>query len=80
MQVGMKTWQDFKDHFTQYYRRYQILKKATSSDHWYGASTNDTQETDAQVNTADALQALAYAAMEDKEAMAKINIINLTLS
>ena len=27
MQVGLKTWQAFKDHFTQSYRRYQIRKK-----------------------------------------------------
>ena len=29
MQVGLKTWQAFKDHFTKAYRRYQIRKKAT---------------------------------------------------
>ena len=27
MQVVLKTWQVFKDHFAQAYRRYQILKK-----------------------------------------------------
>ena len=66
MRVGLKTWQAFKDHFTQAYRRYQIHKKATVAAHWYGVSENYTQETEAQVNTADALQALACASMEDK--------------
>ena len=27
MQVGLKTWQAFKDHFAQAYRSYQICKK-----------------------------------------------------
>ena len=27
MQVGLKTWQAFKDHFAQAYRRYHIHKK-----------------------------------------------------
>ena len=79
MQVGLKNWQDFKDHFTQAYRRYQIRKKSTSAAHGYGLSENNTQETEAQVNTADALQALACAAMEDKEAMENLTSINLTL-
>ena len=48
--------------------------------HGYGASENHTQETEAQVNTADALQALACAAMKDKESMANLTSINLTLS
>ena len=61
MQVGLKTWQAFKDDFVQAYRRYQIRKKSTSVAHGYGASENHTQETDAQVNTADALQELACA-------------------
>ena len=38
MQVGLKTWQDFKDYFAQAYRSYQIRKKATSEAHGYGAS------------------------------------------
>ena len=66
MQVGLKTWQDLKDHFAQAYRRYQIRKKATAAAHGYGASVNHTQETEAQVNTADELQELACTAMEDK--------------
>ena len=79
MQVGLKTWQAFKDHFAQAYRRYQIRKKATAAAHGYGDSANHTQETESQVNTADALQALACAAMVDKEAMANLTRINLTL-
>ena len=67
MQAGLKNWQDFKDHFAQAYRRYQIRKKETAAAHGYGASENHTQETEAQVNTADALQALACTTMEDKE-------------
>ena len=80
MQVVLKTWHDFKNHFAQAYRRYQIHKKSTSVSHGYGESANHTQDTDAQVNTFDALQALAYAAMEDKEEIANLTIINLTLS
>ena len=72
MQVGLKTWQAFKDHF--------VSKKATAAAHGYGASENRTQETEAQVNPVDALQALVCAAMEDKEAMANLASINLTLS
>ena len=64
MQVGLKTWQDFKDHLSQDYRRYQIRKKATAAAHRYGAAENHTQETDSQVNTMDEMQALACAAME----------------
>ena len=75
----MKTWQDFKENLAQAYRRYQICKKVTATANGYGASANHTQETEAQVNTADALQALACAAMEDKEAMANLTSINLTL-
>ena len=66
MQVGLKTCQYFKDHFAQAYRRYQIRKKGTAASHGYGESENHTQETEAQVNTADVLQALACAAMEGK--------------
>ena len=66
MQVGLKTWLVFKDHFAQAYRYYQICKKSTAAAHGYGASPNHTQETEAQVNTADALQALACEAIEDK--------------
>ena len=80
MQVGLKTWQYFKDHFAQAYRRYQIRNKATAAAHGYGVSANHTQETEYQVNTADALQALACSAMEYKEAMANLTSINLTLS
>ena len=63
MHVGLKTWQDFKYHFTQDYRHYQIRKKATAAAHGYGASENDTQETLAQVSTAYILQALACSPM-----------------
>ena len=80
MQVGMKTWQAFKDYFSQAYRRYQIRKKATAAAHGYGVSAKNTQDTEAQVNTADTLQALTCAEMEDKEAMANLISINLTLS
>ena len=80
MKVGLKTWQAFKDHFTQAYRRYKIRNKATAAAHGYGASENHTQETEALVNTADALQALACAAMEDKEAMSNLTSMNLALS
>ena len=80
MQVGLTTWQDFKDHFSQAYRRYQIRKKAIAAAHGYGAPANNTQETESQVNTDDALQALGCAAMEDKKAMENFTIINLTLS
>ena len=55
MQDGLKAWQSFKDHFTQAYRHYHICKKAISAAHGYGASENHTQETEAQVNTADVL-------------------------
>ena len=72
IQVWLKTWHVFKDHFTQAYRRYYISKKSTAAAHGYGASTNNTQESEAQVNTADALQALACAAMEDKEEMSNL--------
>ena len=80
MQVGMKTWQAFKDHFAKAYRRYQICKKATAAAHGYGASENHTEETESQFNTADGRQALACVPMEDKESMANLNSINLTLS
>ena len=42
IQVGLKTWQAFKDHFVPAYRRYQIRKKETAADHGYGASANNT--------------------------------------
>ena len=80
MQVGLKTLHTFKGHFTQAYRRYHIRKKETAAAHGYGASENHTQETEAQANTTDALQALACAATKDKEAMVKLTSINLTLS
>ena len=44
VQIGMKTWQAFKDHFVQAYRCYQIHKKVTSAAHGHGASANHTQE------------------------------------
>ena len=47
MQVGLKTWQAFKDHFSQAYRCYHIHKKATSVAHGYKVSTKNTQETEA---------------------------------
>ena len=78
--VDLKTWQDFKDHFSQAYRRYHIRKKAIAAVRGYGSSENHTQETYFQVNTTDFLQALACAEMEDKESMANLTNINLTLS
>ena len=69
IQVGLKKWQTFKYHFTQVYRRYKIRKKETAAAHGYGASENHTHVTEDQVKTADALQALACAAMEDTEEM-----------
>ena len=80
MKIGIKTWQAFKDHFLQTYRCYNIRKKATAAAHGYGASENHTQETQAKVNTADALQALACAAMEEKEEIENLTSINLQLS
>ena len=79
MPFGLKTWHDFKDHFAPAYRCYYIRKKAAAASHGYGASSNHTQETEVQVNLADVLQALTCAAMEDKEAMANLTSINLTL-
>ena len=79
MQVGLKTWQAFKDHFAQAYRRYHISKKETAAAHGYGASANNTQETEAQVNTVDGMQELACAAMEDKVTMVNLTSINLIL-
>ena len=78
MQFVLKTWQAFKDHLAQAYMRYQIRKKETAATRGYGASENHTQETYAQVNTTDALETLACAAKEDKEAMVNLTIINLT--
>ena len=34
MQVILKTWKVFKDHFAQAYRRYHIRKKATAATQW----------------------------------------------
>ena len=79
-QVGLKTWQAFKDNFAQAYMRIQIRKKATAVPHGYGASSNHTLETEAQANTADTLQVLACSAMEDNEAMENLTNINLKLS
>ena len=56
MQVLLKTWKSFKDHFSQTYRPYKTRKKAQSAAHGYGEAEIHAQETDAQVNTADALQ------------------------
>ena len=61
MQVGLKNWQAFKDHFLQAFRQYQIRNKLTAASHGYGASSNHAQETEAQVMTADEIQALANA-------------------
>ena len=47
--------------------------------HGYGDSENHLQETESQVMTVDALQAVACASMEDNEAMESLAIINLTL-
>ena len=80
MQVGQKTWQAFKDHFSQDCRRFQIRKKATSAAHGYGASENNTQETESQVMNLDEMKALACEAMEDNEAKANLTRINLNLS
>ena len=80
MQVGLKTCQDLKHHLSQAYMQYHTRKKSTAADHGYGASSNHKQETEAQINTADALQALACAEMEDNEAMENLTTINLTLS
>ena len=79
-QVGLKTWQAFKDHLSQAYRRYHNCKKETAAAHGYGASENHKQETDSQVNTADTLQELACPEMEYKEAIENLTSINLTLS
>ena len=48
--------------------------------HGYGVSEKHTQETDDQVNTVYALQALECAEMEDKGEMTNLTIINLILS
>ena len=61
MHVGLKTWQAFKDHFSQSYRRYHICKKAIAAAHEYGVSENHTQKTEFQFGTVDTLQALACA-------------------
>ena len=47
MQVGLKTWQAFKEHFSKAYRRYQIRKEATAEAQGYGASANHTQDIEA---------------------------------
>ena len=66
MGKSCKQWEDMQVHFAQAYRRYQIRKKSTSADHGYEASSNHTQETESQVNTVDALRALACEAMKYK--------------
>ena len=58
MQVELKTWQAFMDHFSKSCRRYQIRKKATAAAHAYEASENHAQEIESQFNTSDVLQAL----------------------
>ena len=80
MHFGLNTWQAFKDHVSQSYRRYHIRKKATVAAHGYGSSANHAQEIETQVITVDALQALSWSAMYDKEAMVNLTSINLTLS
>ena len=80
MQVGLETWQAFKNHFAQTLTCYQIRKKATASDHGYEASANHTHETEAQFKTKDEVQALVCAEVEDKESMENLTSINLTLS
>ena len=67
IQVDLKTWQDFKETFSQAYRRYQIRKKATSAAHGYGATENHTHKTEAQLNTTYALHALVCRSTEDKK-------------
>ena len=42
IQVGLKTWQAFKDNLSQAYMHYQIRKKAKAVAHGYGASGNHT--------------------------------------
>ena len=58
----------------------RYTKKVTANTHGYGASENHAHETDTQMMTADALQALVNVTMEYKEAMENLTIINLTLS
>ena len=65
MEVDQKNCQDFKDHFAQTYRRYQIRKKTTASAHGYGTLENHAHETDTQAMTEDALQTLENIAMEE---------------
>ena len=67
------------DYLSQPYSRYQIRKKVTAAAYVYGVSENHTQETDAKVNTAYALQSLTCAAMEDKDEIENLTSINLTL-
>ena len=64
----------------QDYRHYQIRKKVTAVSHRYGDSSNHAHDSDAQVMTADTLQALVNVTMEGKEAMENLKRINLTLS
>ena len=80
MQVGLNNWHAFKDHFLQAYRHYQIRKKSTAAAHAYEASENHEHETDAQVMTVDALQALSNSAIEYKDSMVKLTSTNLTIS
>ena len=80
MQVGLKNWQAFKDHFEQAYRCYQIHTKATASAHGYGDSENHVHETYSQVMTVDALQALSNETMDDKKKISNLTSINLKLS
>ena len=42
MQIGLKIWQAFKDHFSKTYRRKHFRKKATAVAHGYGAAANNT--------------------------------------
>ena len=78
--VGQKTWQSFKNHFAQAYKCYNIRKTETSVDHGYGDAANHAQETDSQMMTANALQALTNVEIADKESIANLISIKLELS
>ena len=45
MQVGLKTWQAFKGHFAQSYRRYQICKNETAAENVTPLSTKAGENT-----------------------------------
>ena len=79
MIVVQNNWQTFKDKFEQAYMRYYTHKKAADAAHGYGASENHAHETDNQMMTVDALQALVSIKMKEKVAMENLTIINLAL-